>query len=397
MDGISRYKDSFKCLNKIALVFSIFLFSRVLGFLPFQLPSVIEYGGVVIMAIFCISKAQRLEIIYVVLLLYLLLNVFMSNINPIFKPWERLAYFTLLIFSSSAIFQSDYLRKMRSDMLVIVLSIGTVFSILSFFCWFLGINFMVRIYMDINTPGGFGGLFKHSMTMGPIAGMSMMYMIYKYLKEENKIYLIFATFCLGAMIFSACRTAIVCTLFGMSVMLYKINVERNKKLILVGLSAIVLSVSFPIWSSYTEMLMRKQINNMENGSVFFSRDIKWSARLDEFNSNPISGIGFSSIDPIRDKVLEGGTIEPGSSWLAILSMTGIIGFVLIICLFLNGYKSIKNSADDNSLLLGLFVFFMLFMITDGCIFAAGFFLCFVLWLVIGVCYDNKYLICQEDE
>ena len=153
----------------------------------------------------------------------------------------------------------------------------------------------------------------------------------------------------------------------------------------------VAALTFPIWGNVLNGVIQKNEANLAEGSFIASREDKWNARISEFESSPIIGIGFAAVDPALDVVGLGGTIEPGSSWLAVLSMSGIIGGILFLSVFLSGYKACrKMHTDKDALLSGLLTLFAVHMIAEGYVFAAGSFLCYLLWLVVGCCFDRKY-------
>lgn len=75
-----------------------------------------------------------------------------------------------------------------------------------------------------------------------------------------------------------------------------------------------------------------------------SRTKLWDARLEEFKSSPLWGIGFG-VTGIGDKATS-GRAETGSGWLTVLSQTGIIGFTLVILIIKRAIlplKIIRNS------------------------------------------------------
>ena len=149
-------------------------------------------------------------------------------------------------------------------------------------------------------------------------------------------------------------------------------------------------LTFPLWENFTAGLQKKNENNIELG-MYGSRTDKWKARMTEFSSNPIIGIGYASVDSNLDDVGVGGAVEPGSSWLAILSMTGIIGLLLLVAIIRKPFIYLKaHPSPYNSLLLGLFVYVCVHMISEGYIFAGGSSLCFIAWLIFGCCSDATY-------
>jgi O-antigen ligase len=143
----------------------------------------------------------------------------------------------------------------------------------------------------------------------------------------------------------------------------------------------------PIYSPFLDRVMQKQETNIErSGSTFSSREGKWNNRLDEFEENPIFGCGFAALDVSHneDYSAYNGVVEPGSSWLALLSMTGVMGAILFAMMFLPTISSlIKARPGTASLLLASIVFFSVHLVVEGYIFASGNYLCFLFWLILG--------------
>lgn len=95
--------------------------------------------------------------------------------------------------------------------------------------------------------------------------------------------------------------------------------------------AILAVLTAGIWWPYTERIRSKMEGGKIAGSLTRSRDDLWDARMTEFKGFPIFGVGFATVKPDYAKTnkvnLETGTIEPGSSWLFLLSSMGITGFL----------------------------------------------------------------------
>ena len=128
--------------------------------------------------------------------------------------------------------------------------------------------------------------------------------------------------------------------------------------------------------------------------MFASREERWSHRINEFTNSPFVGIGFAAISPeyTDEYNIELGIVEPGSSWLTVLSMIGIMGALPIILIIINTWNGLKaiynNNTEDYSILLsGLLSLFYVHLIAEGYIFAGGSFLCFLFWLTLGISYS----------
>ncbi|MCM1177490.1 MAG: O-antigen ligase family protein [Ruminococcus flavefaciens] len=383
--------NSIKLLDKLALVYAVLMISRAVGFI--HVTEIVYYVVLAVMALYCLSKFNKVEMILCLMLLYFVVNIFIASPPALFKPWSRLVFFTLLLICTSPLLQSKKLCQLRRQTFNAVMWLVSILSVLTFFCYFLGINFMYIApeFNMYNTVGTFGGLFNQSMMMGPIAGASTIFLSYHYFESKQKWYLIFALCCVGSVFLSSSRVSFMCTVAGTLVMLYKATGGQGRFIKIIASTILIATITFPLWGSITEKLVQKQTNNLEAGSTFSSRENKWEARIAEFESSPVFGIGFASVDKNLDDTGIGGVVEPGSSWLAVLSMTGIIGFCFFILIFYTAYKYCKRmKSPDDALLLGLLVLFAVHMVAEGYVFAAGSFLCFFLWMVIGVCYDRKY-------
>lgn len=387
--------DSLRGMNKLALVFILMQFTKAAGFIP-VFPDSINYMVLLIMSAYVIFKAEALSVPMLAILIYLTFNILICSPDNIFNPWMRFAFFIVLIIAVSPLVQSESLRAMRRDMLNAILWIASLLSVLSFFCRFMGVNFMFGIAnFSYNTAGTFAGLFNHSMMLGPVAGISTVFLAYKAytsdIKTAKKWYLSASLTCLAAVAFSASRSALLATITGIIFMLMKVISDRQRFFKILASILVMASISFPLWGSALDGIIEKNNNNIIAGGSFSSREKKWNARITEFKSNPMFGIGFSSVNPQLDDVSTGGTVEPGSSWLAILSMSGIIGCGLFLMIFWSGYNACNQLDDpDDALLLGLLILFAVHMMTEGYVFAAGSFLGFLLWLIVGCCIDRKY-------
>lgn len=339
------------------------------------------------------QRGVHIEYQWLLILFYLPLTITIANPNPIFKSWERLLLFSVLFLFASPVIQSEFARKTRANCLNVCLTICIVLSIGSFIGYFLGINLfsyeLARNYIGV--AGMFSGLTRQSMILGPISGISVIFIYYKMMINNEKSYLLLLIPCIGCVFFASSRSAFIATLFGVLVTMYlyfgnAANMIRRSLLI-----GIILIGTFPIWESATSALQDKISLHTGRKETFDSRSGKIEARWNEFCSNPITGVGFAAIDsngkdPYNRHT---GSVEPGSSWLCILSMTGIIGFIIVSTLMFNSFNVIRQNTEF-VWLSGLFSFFCVHMFVEGYVFAAGNSLTFILWLIIGNSFDKKY-------
>lgn len=341
-------------------------------------------------------------------LFYLPLNIVIADPAPVFQSWTRMAFFMIVFTLVSPLFKSEYLATIRRGVLFGILLIATIISLGSFFCYFLGINFMTNqatggaIDDFQGSAGGFGGLAIQSIALGLFSGVSILYLFYRSLKQEKEkriIYWIIMSLLAATLLFSASRSALMSTMAGFLAMLYQSKKENGSFIKTLFSMIVVAMLTFPLWESAAEGIINKQESNKKIEGKYGSRSGKWEARIAEFSSSPVFGVGFSAQDPngkdSYDK--KTGTIEPGSSWLCILSMTGVIGLILIIGILISPFLYLRDNPDPyNILLFGLFVFFSLAFIAEGYIFAGGSSLCFLAWLVFGCSSDAREEYFEEE-
>lgn len=357
----------------------------------------------IVIGLFLVLKSSlKIEITALLLILYLPLNIILTQPDAVFNSWQRLALFSVVFLLTSPILKGYFISIYRKKLLFGMLVLCVLLGIGSFVCYFLGINYMGNQFdgSAINdyqgSAGGFGGLLNQSIALGFISGIGIMYMLYHALfctQKDRKWYYLAIILLLITILISASRAALISTLAGGIILLYQFS-NKKKGLFIKALMGCVLAVllTYPIWSLFTTGLETKNESYAELGA-FGSRSQKWAARIIEFTSSPIFGIGYASVDNNFDEVGMGGVVEPGSSWLAILSMTGIIGFILFIAILRKPFQYLKSHPTPyNALLMGLLAFICTHMISEGYIFAGGSSLCFIAWLIFGCCNDARYTV-----
>ena len=143
-------------------------------------------------------------------------------------------------------------------------------------------------------------------------------------------------------------------------------------------------------------------NNGDTSLSFDSRAVYWQTRVEEFESSPLIGIGFSSVDIDNEKGsnfnAESGQVESGSSWLSALSMTGLLGGLALVSVFVSAiakaWKLWTYTPLLSSFLISLSVFWIFHMMAEGYIFAGGSTMAFCVWILLGIIYgvsENKEL------
>lgn len=391
----SRY-NSLKIANLVAVSLAILESIRVAGFISYQ-PSYILLLVLMLLPVVKSLTGSKtiISFPYVLFCIYLCFNVLITNPPSVFNSWERLLMFVILLSCVSPMISSRLQRYFRLRCLYIFICIMTILSAISCICYFFDINYFHNQYglTDyVSYAGLFGGLFVHSMLLGPMAGISTCFLLWVYLRTRRKIFIVLIVLTSGGVLFSASRAALLATMvgcIGLFLLYFKKKSKAYKRLLFV---VILLVLTAPMWDFSLDGISKKN-QDIEELGKYGSRTGKFEARLAEFESSPILGIGFAAINQsgVDNYNIRTGSIEPGSSWLCTLSMTGIIGFLLVVYMIISTFKNAKNShAPYASLVAALTIWFSVHLIFEGYIFASGNPLCFVFWLVIGVATDTKF-------
>lgn len=390
--GIFKYIKNY---IGIPFIFSCILMLYTLGGLP-QLPPYIMYITYILGSLYMVIKPSSIDKKWLIFIVYLPISLTLANPNSVFRSWERLLLFAIMFIYSSPLIINQRAIKWRERSLQSVCIICVLLSVISFLCYFVGINlFEDRYnggYIDdyVGSAGHFSGICIHSMVLGPISGISSIFLFNKTLKYRNKYVYIFLVASLGSLLFSASRSALLATLMGCLIILF-LRSESIKGFIKKVIPILLVVIAtYPLWYSAATGLISKQNARTDEGGMFDSRTLKILCRYDEFISSPIYGIGFAAIDPNGGDGYDHntGTIEPGSSWMAVLSMTGIVGFALFATFIVKTIKGCCHVA--NTLYLGLLSFFLVDILVEGYVFAGGNILAFIFWLVVGCCGNQGY-------
>lgn len=397
----TSFVNFYKECDKPTFFFTLAVVNQVVGFMP-SIPSTFYYVIVIAYALYCLRAHFSINLLLGAFLIYVPFEILITHPDVAFRSWERYLLFGLILIVTSPLIQGDRNIIYRSKIFQMILIACAILGIGSFVGRFLGINYG-SLGRTENTMGVglFGGLTRHSMLLGPIAGIGSLYMIYLWYQTKKRICLLWGILCLASVMFSASRSALIATIAANVVMLYRMSGTGSRFLKIMVALVLVGSVTFPLWSGALDDVMAKQNANVASGGTFESRSDKWKVRIEEFKSNPAFGVGFAAIDLSNAKAhgdsnLDTGVVESGSSWLCILSMTGILGALCLIPIFLNAIMTAWRSCSVfSSVIVGMLVLFYVHMIAEGYVLAGGSFMSFCLWLTIGVGYDSRYYVDEE--
>lgn len=249
---------------------------------------------------------------------------------------------------------------------------------------------------------GFGiytGVMYHVMILAPLSAVSAIAAMARSMSARSVRWLLLAVPGVILVLLCGSRAAAFGLVAGI-IMLCLLRLQRAG--VLVGLAVLLLGVFVAAdfegaMRQFGGILPEKASERLVERDLLQTRLGTWQARIDEFASSPVAGVGFA-----RDQYalalarLQGeqsiDSVEPGSSYLGVLSMTGAlgaigIGILLADVAWLGLRRRVPAGGAERLLLLGLVGFFAMHMVAEGYMLAVGSPLAFALWLTLGRCMD----------
>ena len=382
----------------IALITALAVVNQALTKQTFNLGNL--YYGVLIFTLFVTffqSTIRRISMTMTILYVACILSIVLNDIPEVYQPWMRFIFFVIVTIVASPFIQSDFYDKFRVTLFKYIHLLLILIIIIS-------IPFIIKGEQGL---AGFGGFTNHSMLLAPISAVALVTLLYLLFKGTYNIIVIISliTITFIAMLLAASRVSLIGAIVASIYFFYRLYSNNRRKFAIIAISIIALmTLSYPLWSSYMEGIEKKnQAQITESGEINYtgSRDVLWQQRIREFKSSPLVGVGFGYAEYVTDinertgrityQKNNTGVVEPGSSWLGALSMTGLLGFTALLVLW---FKSLRNCLKVGKIdkLFGVYIgstliFWAVHMIAEGQIFSAGGFLFFMVWITIGAAYS----------
>ncbi len=296
--------------------------------------------------------------------------------------WVGLA---VLLAAAGPLLYSPFLARFRLTTWRIALALIAALTVLSFVWWLLGTASPGR--------GPFAGLWVHSMVLGPTAALTAIWAYVRTIEKRSGFFGLLLTISVLVCVLSASRAALFA--MGVGILLASLILLRRRYYFLYAMffGVMLLSfVSFVTYETFARPLPEHvQARVLERGFSTESREDLWRMRVDEFRASPVFGVGFAV--EMRDHFRGGSTIEPGSSYLALLAQTGLLGafgFMIFGIASLRSFFQCFRRLEpfQCSLLAGAGAMFLSHQFFEGYLLAVGSFLAFLFWLWAGVSLDR---------
>lgn len=267
----------------------------------------------------------------------------------------------------------------------------------------IAITLLSFVWNSLHLPQygkGTAGVTMHCMLLGAISGLASVFSFSNLLALTSRSLIRWGIFTASALtcFLSGSRSAVMAAAVGCAIVL--IMKSQNVILRLICIIGIIMITTF-VWSAFDlggsdleTINASKSILNPYTKEIFQKGKINtrqqlWANRVEEFLESPASGVGIG-VDTFASvkKSIGGNVIEPGSSYLAVLSMTGILGAMgLLLLLCSLGGQMVKRSylipKTDLVQAASVGAFWAVHAVAEGWIFAGGSLLCLLFWIWVG--------------
>lgn len=378
---------------KIELILTVCLFSNLYVFwLPKNLYFLALFAMAYFMNRYHVSVTGRTGLTYALIGVVILSSMVSGHTGG------RMLLMSYILFVTLAYSSEEYYRFKFRFMYVSLIAYALT-CVINFYAKRAGVNFYegVQIMTWGSSSGEFSGYTCHPMWLSAACGIGTIFFVYSiivtYKRGWKRV-----TWLLLAASFAALWTAmqggsrsasgvaVLCSLF---LLLTSFEDARQKRKILLPIILVGI-LTLPSMVMDNAQFARK-VGGLElrDETGQSSRTKLWADRIEEFNSSPLLGVGFG-ITGIGNDAQE-GRAETGSGWLTVLSQTGIIGFLLVCMMVFKARlpKRILESDSTAALLQAVLLFMIIHSLFEAYMFQAGWYMCFVFWLLVGLLDDYK--------
>lgn len=352
-----------------------------------------------------LSSARMLNLaLYVLLCVLGLMLVFQAGSPRLGNPFALVFVISACISSVASSHAIESLSKWAGLALVILVvgplltskafvsSREVVWRTVLFVAMFIGVAsaawYLLRL--PVLGRGGFTGVMAHSMLVGPTAGLAAVIGVCRSLYRRSRWWLLAGLVCILPCVMSGSRIALASLALALGwVVMTSVGASSARKRLLGNIAIVgVMAALGLVWvpeAAVDEVTGAVVVK----GSVNTRRDL-WLARIAEFKASPAigMGVGVGKGAGFFGATVGSINIEPGSGYLAILSMTGLAGaipFSLLVASIIRSFRRVGNHSPKERVveLVAVAIYLATHAVAEGWILAVGSPFCLLAWLCLG--------------
>jgi O-antigen ligase len=275
-------------------------------------------------------------------------------------------------------------RESFRHALNIMLVIGTLEAAFAILCFYSNLLFGTGLGMEIgqygSIPGTFGTQYEANI-LGSYCGACCAMMLAMYLRKKEQKFLLGFAVTFAAMAISLSRGALVGTLFGLVVVVYRcrkdVDLHRAGKLA-VAMLGIAITIAPAVLGLWNERFSNIDVSDIASDDTTRDRVLTLGLAFEGFSEHPVMGNGTSSFQLQFNGPDYGLTDQAG--WIAnsearILYDTGVVGFGLFFAFLLSLGVEVKRllkkapNLELEALAMATVVYWVSFQFTEGTLLA----------------------------
>lgn len=325
-------------------------------------------------------------------------------LHPTPEPWlrsQRFIAFVIGLSCFSPLLQSGSLAKARRVAAVVMYAALVVMVALSFLTWLgcLALHGTDGVWLAGFHYYGFRGVFDMGMSLSPAAAMVAIVALsrlFRCTRRRNAV-VFGALFMIGFIMCAVGGSRMSFLGLAVSVvtlaLLNRGEIARlmRRRRVVITVVAGVLVFAFVAPGAFTVIKHKNSLGGRHH-SVIYSREELWGNRIEEFKSSPLVGIGYANEHPsARNDNGNLSRIEPGSSWLSLLSYGGLAGagvFLWFLVSLARRLFCIRHRRQFPPL-LAMLLFLAVNATTEGWLMFSGALMFPIFWMTVSSIYNNK--------
>ncbi|MBU9952985.1 O-antigen ligase family protein [Bacteroides xylanisolvens] len=315
----------------------------------------------------------------------------LSETEAVFKPGQRIVMLILVMIVFSPVITNRSIYAYRKRLFIYLLAGLSITSFISSVLGLLGKRFI---------DGYLVGWYDFPNSLGYAQGLTIIALASLLGVVSLKLKLL----CIGGILV----TIVAIPLTGTRTAFYSIplvmvgyaflksrNIKKLFQILAIVIAGGILFLNYVDLD--TSIIDRKNKLQEIEGS---SRDALWKARMNEYEQSPIIGIGTFRADMRWSIVNKNGNVEAGNSFLMMLSMNGLLGFVNFCLLYLGVVipfckyilKKRKSGLSPFEIMLSLVITYnFISMQQTGLLLNVGLYFTGINWLTLSLAYKiNRF-------
>lgn len=373
----------------ISIVLGIMICLRYAVYITIPLP-VITALSLVIILLARIYRNTRYCIPLLIFQLYYGATLFIHPYSEPLLRFSRYVAFAIGILLFSPLLMSKQLTLARKYIFVTIFRTLLLMVLISFFIWIYCTIMGYEISDSHFYYYGFKGIFDSGMVLSPAAGVVAIISLHKSLTTTSSprilwltTTLISATTCVAA----GSRIAVLgmITAFIVEFVLMRNEIKDIFSDFKYKIASIIVLLGLVAISPAAFKVINHKISiGQAHNSIIYSRQKLWTTRIDEIRTSPLIGIGYANESTAlssENATHKPTNIEPGSSWLSLVSYGGIIGLGIFGWFSYKMFSKISANRHKKYVIptIALLTFFFVDGIAEGWLMFSGALLFPIFW------------------